>query len=521
MAEEISGEPDIDRKLPAIVLIGVGGGGSRILSEGFEKLEKHSHLDRYSCILRSINSGAAEPHVFIVDTSSDPTTEGFYTNIPKAHKISLSGSVKGMSRGAGGKPGRAFKAVLNKEVSKTLAEQLYKPIADIGPAIVVFMHTADGGTGGGLTPELLQQLAYVLPQSTVFWVFTVMPTITSLSTQGPRTVAPNIGKLLKVTRRISERDYNQIPFACREAIRAVVPERQSDRSYEFKHSRVALFPMSNDHFAQCSKGHSKMEIREEILNPFPMELLSQALYPFLKYVVSTPEEQQWMQKYWPMGPIDIPDIMAGVNPERPVVLPHLWVDPDGWETKKIDNVIELLKDGVIVLEKTEGDEKEGIPELFTFTGAPTSLFEFRATSLYCIPVYPNGSKYFEDFGDKVSDHWFPKLSSQLCFIGGSDGRKIGVISHSANLKPQPIPRPKELALGFEHGLLVTLIFGAIPEDFKVWLEATKPIMQDHKTEEKWELSFYDANDWLNELGNYMGWRDWLTQDYIPKDKRKE
>ena len=197
----------IERKLPPIVLIGVGGGGSRILSEGLEKLQNHSNLDRYACLLSTIRADQAEPHVFIVDTSSDPKTEGFYTNIPKAHKISLSGSIKGMSRGAGRKPGRAVKAVLNEDVSRTLAEQLYKPISDIGPAIVVFMHTADGGTGGGLTPELIQQLAYVLPQSTVFWVFTVMPTMTSLSLQGPRTVGPNLGKMLKVIRRIAENDY--------------------------------------------------------------------------------------------------------------------------------------------------------------------------------------------------------------------------------------------------------------------------------------------------------------------------
>ncbi|MCK4265712.1 MAG: hypothetical protein KAX31_00410, partial [Thermoplasmata archaeon] len=404
---------------------------------------------------------------FIVDTSSDPSTKGFFTNIPQAHKISLSSSIKGMSRGAGGRPGRALKAMLNEDVSRNLAENLYKPISEISPAIVVFIHTADGGTGGGLTPELLQQLAYVLPQSTVFWVFTVMPTMTSLSLQGPRAVGPNIGKMLKVIRRISNRDYNQIPFECREAIRQVVPARSSDRSYEFQHSRVALFPMSNDHFSQCWEGHSRLEIREEVLNPFPIELLSQALYPFLKYTVSTQEEQQWMQKHWPMGPIDIPDIMAGVNSERPVVLPHLWVDPSGWETGKVDQIIDDLKNGKIMLERTEGDVKEGIPDIFTLTGAPTALFEFRATSMYCVPVYPDGSDYFDEFGDLVSDLWFPKLSGQLRYIGGTDGRKIGVISHSANLKPQPIPRPKEWSLGFENGLLVTLIYGAIPADFPV------------------------------------------------------
>jgi len=507
---------DVKRGLPPIVLVGVGGGGSRILSEGLEKLHKYSQLDRYACLLEAIDTGEGEPHVFIVDTSSDPTTKGFFTNIPIDHKISLSNSIKGMSRGAGGKPGRAVKAILNEDVSRTLAKQLYKPINDIGPAIVVFMHTADGGTGGGLTPELIQQLAYVLPQSTVFWVFTVMPTMTNLSLQGPRTVGPNIGKMLKVIRRISEQDYNKIPFECREAIREIVPHKRTDKSYEFQHSRIALFPMSNDHFAQCSEGFSRMEIREEILNPFPMELLSQALYPFLKYVVSTEEEQQWMQKYWPMGPIDIPDIMAGVHPDRPIVTPHLWIDPGGWDTGKPEEVIENLKNGIISLEKTEGDVKEGLPELFTFTGAPSSLFEFRATSIYCVPVYPEGSSYFDTFSDLVSDEWFPKLSSELNYVGGANGIKVGVINHSANLKPQPITRPKEHILGFENGLLVTLIFGAIPEDFPVWLKATKNIMRDHKTEEMWELSFYDANDWLNELGRYIGWKDWLTQEYKSK-----
>jgi hypothetical protein len=505
-------DDDSVRKIPSIVLIGVGGGGSRILSEGLEKINKLQDIDRYICISRAVRADSDEPHVFIVDTSSDPTTEGFYTNIPKKHKISLSSSIKGMSRGAGGKPGRAAKALLNKEVSRNLAENLYKPIMDIGPAIVVFIHTADGGTGGGLTPEVLQQLAYVLPKSTVFWVFSVMPTQTDLSLQGPRTVAPNIGKMLKVIRWISAEDFSHIPFDCREAIREVAPMRRTDKSYEFKHSRIALFPMSNDHFAQCHEGHSKREIREEVLNPFPIELLSQALYPFLKYVVSTTEQQMWMQKHWPMGPIDIPDIMAGVAPARPMVLPHLWIDPDGWEEGRVEEVISDLKNGKIVLEKTEGDVKEGIPDVFTFTGAPAALFEFRANSIYCIPINPEGSKYFEDFGDLVSDIWFPKLSSQLNFIGGKDGRRIGVISHSANLKPQPVPKPKKGKFGFEHGLLVSLIFGAVPEDFIAWLRSTRAIMKEHRTEKMWELSYYDANDYLNEIAHYIGWRDWQTKE---------
>lgn len=500
------------RKIPSIVLIGVGGGGSRILSEGLDKVTKFRDIDRYACIAKAIKAESREPHVFIVDTSLDPTTKGFYTNIPMTHKISLSQSIKGMSRGAGGKPGRAAKALLDENVSRTLAEMLYRPVLEIGPAIVVFMHTADGGTGGGLTPELLQQLAYVLPMSTVFWVFSVMPTQTSLSLKGPRTVAPNIGKMLKVIRRVCSEDYDQIPFDCREAIRDVTPMRRVDESYEFKHSRIAIFPMSNEHFAQCHEGHSRKEIREEVLNPFPIELLSQALYPFLKYIVSTEKQQEWMQEHWPMGPIDIPDIMAGVSPERPIILPHLWIDPDGWSEGKPDQIIEDLKGGRITLEKTEGDSEEGLPDVFTFTGAPTSLYDFRANSLYCIPVSAEGSEYFEDFGDIVSDVWFPKLSGQLNFIGGRDGKKIGIISHSANLKPQPVPKPKEGRFGFENGLLVTLIFGAIPTDFSVWLKSTVNIMRDHKTDKMWELSYYDAHDYLHEVGLYMGEGDWLDKE---------
>jgi len=500
------------RKIPAIVLIGVGGGGSRILSEGLDKITKLRDIDRYACIAKAIKAESREPHVFIVDTSLDPTTKGFYTNIPITHKISLSQSIKGMSRGAGGKPGRAANALLDENVSRTLAEMLYRPVLEISPAIVVFMHTADGGTGGGLTPELLQQLAYVLPMSTVFWVFSVMPTQTSLSLKGPRTVAPNIGKMLKVIRRVCQEDYDQIPFDCREAIREVTPMRRVDESYEFKHSRIAIFPMSNEHFAQCHEGHSRKEIREEVLNPFPIEMLSQALYPFLKYIVSTEKQQEWMQEHWPMGPIDIPDIMAGVTPERPIILPHLWIDPDGWEEGKPDQIIEDLKDGKIILEKTEGDSEEGLPDVFTFTGAPTSLYDFRANSLYCIPVSAEGSEYFEDFGDIVSDVWFPKLSGQLNFIGGRDGKKVGIISHSANLKPQPVPKPKEGRFGFENGLLVTLIFGAIPTDFGVWLKSTVNIMRDHKTDKMWELSYYDAHDYLHEVGLYMGEGDWLDKE---------
>lgn len=105
------------RKLPAIAMVGVGGGGSRILSEGLEKIHKYPHIDRYACLIKAMNANSDHPHVWVIDTSSDPTTEGFYTNIPQDHKISLSSTIQGMSRGAGGKPGRAAKVVLNEDVS--------------------------------------------------------------------------------------------------------------------------------------------------------------------------------------------------------------------------------------------------------------------------------------------------------------------------------------------------------------------------------------------------------------------
>ena len=525
-------------RFPAIVLVGVGGGGSRILSEGIYKIERNRHIDRYACLSKAIAQDHEVSHTFIVDTSSDPATPGFYRNIPRDHKISLSGSIKGMSRGAGGRPGRATKAVLNHEVARILAEKLYKPIADISPAIVVFVHTADGGTGGGLTPELLHQLAYVLPMSTVFWVFTVLPQQSALSLQGPRTVGPNLGKMLDVIRRVCDRKYDRIPFQCREAIRAVVPAAKKDRSDDFKFSRIAMFPMSNHHFAKCwtsgvgdagsktagevegtkgaTKRRGRVQIREEVLNPFPIEVLSQALYPFLKYKIASEEEQQWMQHFWPMGPIDIPDIMAGVTPERPIIIPHLFIDPDLQDEPRTRAVIESLRAGEISLERTEGNVESGLPESFTFIGTPTELGEFRASALYCIPIYPEGSPYFDGFGDQVSDVWFPMLSGALNYIGGRRGDKVGVISHSANLKPQPIPRPKEQTLGFDDGLLVTLIFGAVPPDFVVWLDATKKIVDDHKTQEKWELSYYDANTWLSNLADYVGWPEWPKPKKIRK-----
>lgn len=511
MKEEENGEP----RQPSIVLVGIGGGGSRILSDGLAQIREYDVVDRYQCLARAIRANTERPLCFIVDTSADPTREGFFDNIPPKQKISLSLAARGMSRGAGGRPGRAAKAILNNDVVKNLASNLYKPISEVEPAIVVIIHTADGGTGGGLTPEILQHLGYSLPGSTIFWVFTVLPQRTALSLKGPRTVAPVMGKLLKTARRITNRDFTNIPYQNREVINGSVVRKETDQSYEFSHSRIAIFPVSNHHFAQCWQGTSKKTIREEVLNPFPIELLSQALYPFLKYTVADQDQQTWMSQNWPLGPIDIPDIMAGLTPERPLVIPHLWVDPRIFEVEATDGAVSNMMGGRIDLEQIDVLLDDGIPDLFTFTGTSASLFENRATSIYCIPVYPEGSEYFDDFSDFVGNEWFPKVSGRLNFITGREGLKFGIISHAANLKPQPIPGPVEGGkLGFENGLLVTLLFGAIPEDLPIWLESTRDIVEGYKTEDFWEIGSYDANEWLRELATYIGWGDWPFKKYI-------
>jgi len=505
--------------MPSIVIVGIGGGGSRILSEGLDKILRHSEVDRYRILIKAIKADTDKPLTYIVDTSADPTTKGFFENIPIEQKISLSASIQGMSRGAGGRPGRAAKAVLNDEVVQNLATNLYKPIADEKPAIVVIIHTADGGTGGGLTPEVLQHLGFILPDSTIFWVFTVLPKRNPLSLKGPRTVAPTMGKILMISRKISDRDFTAIPYSCRVILEKTIEKEKHDQSYSFQHSRIALFPLSNHHFTQCWEGHSRREIREEVLNPFPVELLSQALYPFLKYTVATPEEQTWMQQNWPLGPIDIPDIMAGLTPERPFVIPHLCIDPPVGQKEPIKEIIDDFQNGRIKLEKVSTGEEEDSLDMFEFNGASCALYEFRATSLYCIPVYPDGSEYFEDFGDWVSDQWFPRLSGRLNFICGANGRTTGVISHAANLKPQPIPKPPEgVDLGFENGMLVTLLFGGVPKDFPIWLESCRDIVDDHMTEDFWEIPFYDANEFLKELANYIGWSNWPYDKYMDLDK---
>ena len=521
----LTGEGNDVARHPSIVLVGIGGGGSRILSDCVDQILKYQVVDRYQCLARAIHANSDRPLTFIVDTSSDPTKEGFFENIPPSQKISLSLAARGMSRGAGGRPGRAAKVMLNNDVVENLAKNLYKPISEIEPAIVVIIHTADGGTGGGLTPEVLLHLGYYLPMSTMFWVFTVLPQRSALSLKGPRTVAPVMGRLLKIARQISTRDFTNIPYQCREIIDKSITRKPTDQSYEFQHSRVAIFPVSNQHFAQCWKGiegrtgegasGDLKEIREEVLNPFPIELLSQALYPFLKYAMADTEEQSWMQENWPLGPIDIPDIMAGCTPERPFVIPHLWIDPTLEDAGATDAVLDDLVGGVIDLQQIDVIGDDGIPDLFTFRGSSAPLFEHRTTSVYCIPIYPDGSRYFDTISDFVGDVWFPKLSARLKYISGREGTKVGIISHSANLKPQPIPGPEKGGkLGFQDGLLVTLLFGAVPEDLPVWLEAAWDIVDAYKTDDSWEISFYDANDWLREVARYCGWPEWPSKRYM-------
>ena len=171
--------------------------------------------------------------------------------------------------------------------------------------------------------------------------------------------------------------------------------------------------------------------------------------------------------------------------------------------------------GVIDIQQLDVIGNDGIPDLFTFTGTSAPLHEARTTSVYCIPIYPEGSDYFDEFSDFVGDEFFPKLSKRLKFIAGRGGLKMGVVSHSANLKPQPIPRPIEgKTLGFDNGILVTLLFGATPDDLPVWLESTRDIIEGHRTDDFWEISAYDAKDWLREMADYIGWADWPTKKYM-------
>jgi hypothetical protein len=177
--------------------------------------------------------------------------------------------------------------------------------------------------------------------------------------------------------------------------------------------------------------------------------------------------------------------------------------------------LDNLTDGVIELEQIDVIGDDGIPDLFTFNGSSAPLYEDRVTSLYCIPVYPEGSEYFDQISDFVGDVWFPHISSKLQFITGSKGHKLGIISHAANLKPQPIPGPSEGGkLGFDNGLLVTLLFGAVPQDLPIWLEVTRDIVDGHRTDDFWEISGFDSNDFLKTLAEYIGWSDWPVKTYI-------
>jgi hypothetical protein len=44
---------------------------------------------------------------------------------------------------------------------------------------------------------------------------------------------------------------------------------------------------------------------------------------------------------------------------------------------------------------------------------------------------------------------------------------------------------------------------------------------NHKTEKMWELSYYDANDYLKEVALYIGWRDWLIKEIDGTDVKVE
>ena len=178
-------------------------------------------------------------------------------------------------------------------------------------------------------------------------------------------------------------------------------------------------------------------------------------------------------------------------------------------------ILDDLENGKIQLEKEKCGCDEDDLGLFTFNGSSAGLYEFRATSVYCIPIYPEGSEYFEEFGDFIADMWFPGLSGRMNFITGKQGLKLGVISHAANLKPQPIPTPSnDIDIGFKNGMLVSLLFGAVPKDIPIWLESTRDIIEGYKTADFWELSGYDARNWLNELAGYIGWTDWPYKKYM-------
>jgi len=494
---------------PRIVLLGIGGGGSRILSEGIAKFLQYKQLDRYRSILDATGGFTKRPYWYLVDTSVDPLQPGFYPSIPRENRVSLSKLVDGVSRGAGGKPGRAADAMRSDAVAGILAEELYKPFRAISPSIVVLIHSADGGTGGGLTPELLLQLGYALPESTVFWVFSVLPIQSELALSGPRTVGCALGRLLQVARNVSDERFDEIPFVCREAIDRLQGHRPTDGGYNFEHSRVALFPLSNDHFAQCWEDRKEVEIRHELLNPFPLEILGVTLHPYLRYHYSDPKEQAWMQDNWPLGPVDIPDIMAGISKERPFVVPHVWFDPSDWSEEAMTRVVAAAAEGKISYVKEDFDAT-GRFRPFDFTGAGTAFEAFGATRVYCLPTYPQGSPVFDDIQSLVSNRWFPLMASKMKYFSVMEGG-TGHVTHAANLKPQPFPASTpDHQLDFDRGMLVSLLFGAVPADFPVWIRATTSIIAKRETEAYWEIPTADAHKILLDLAKYSGmdWTPW-------------
>ena len=51
-------------------------------------------------------------------------------------------------------------------------------------------------------------------------------------------------------------------------------------------------------------------------------------------------------------------------------------------------------------------------------------------------------------------------------------------------------------------------------DIPIWLESTRDILDNMRTEDFWEISGYDATDWLMELSRLIGWSDWPYKKYI-------
>ena len=58
---DLTDEETNGRKLPSIVIVGIGGGGSRILSEGLEKIVRDQEVDRYGCLTKAIKADTDKP----------------------------------------------------------------------------------------------------------------------------------------------------------------------------------------------------------------------------------------------------------------------------------------------------------------------------------------------------------------------------------------------------------------------------------------------------------------------------